>query len=123
MSGYCIISGLIAALSPETGKFCLELAKAAGKYGTRISFDLNYRESFWKGRAEELRALFTEIASITDILIGNEEDFQLALGSPGPGGRWREHFREDRKLQGHDRQRAACIPEGLGICYNPFARW
>lgn len=78
------ISGLIAALSPETGKFCLELAKAAGKYGTRISFDLNYRESFWKGRAEELRALFTEIASITDILIGNEEDFQLALGVQGP---------------------------------------
>ena len=40
------LSGLIAALSPETGRFCLELARAAKKYGTRISFDLNHRASF-----------------------------------------------------------------------------
>ena len=55
-------------LSPETGIFCLELAKAAKKYGTRISFDLNYRASFWKDREDELRRIFTEIASITDIM-------------------------------------------------------
>ncbi len=83
------LSGLIAALSPETGRFCLELARAAKKYGTRISFDLNYRASFWKNREEELREIFTEIASVADILVGNEEDFQLALGIIGPeaGGR------------------------------------
>jgi 2-dehydro-3-deoxygluconokinase len=78
------MSGLIAALSPETSTFCLELARAAKKYGTRISFDMNYRESFWKGREKELREVFTEIASIADILEGNEEDFQLALGIEGP---------------------------------------
>lgn len=78
------MSGLIAALSPETGVFCLELAKAAKKYGTRISFDLNYRASFWKNREKELREIFTEIASISDILVGNEEDFQLCLGIVGP---------------------------------------
>jgi 2-dehydro-3-deoxygluconokinase len=78
------MSGLIAALSPETSQFCLELARAAKKYGTRISFDLNYRASFWEGRKEELRAVFTEIASISDILIGNEEDYQLCLGIEGP---------------------------------------
>ena len=44
------MSGLIAALSPETSTFCLELARAAKKYGTKISFDLNYRASFWKDR-------------------------------------------------------------------------
>ncbi len=78
------ISGLIGALSPETGTFCLELARAAKKHGTRISFDLNYRASFWKNREEELRAIFTEIASVSDILVGNEEDFQLCLGLEGP---------------------------------------
>lgn len=78
------LSGLIAALSPETSTFCLELAKAAKKYGTRISFDLNYRASFWKGREKELHDIFTEIASISDILVGNEEDFQLCLGIEGP---------------------------------------
>ena len=78
------LSGLIAALSPDTGRFCLDLAKAAHAAGSRISFDLNYRASFWKGREDELRKLFTDIASITDILVGNEEDFQLCLGLPGP---------------------------------------
>lgn len=83
------LSGLIGALSHETGIFCLELARAAKKYGTLISFDLNYRASFWKGREEELSAIFGEIASIADILVGNEEDFQLSLGIKGPesGGR------------------------------------
>jgi 2-dehydro-3-deoxygluconokinase len=78
------ISGLVGALSPDTGRFCLELARAAKKHGTRISFDLNYRASFWEGREKELRDIFSEIAGISDILVGNEEDFQLCLGIQGP---------------------------------------
>jgi len=78
------ISGLIGALSPETGLFCRELARAAKKHGTRISFDLNYRASFWKDRETELREIFAEIAGLSDILVGNEEDFQLSLGIEGP---------------------------------------
>jgi 2-dehydro-3-deoxygluconokinase len=78
------LSGLIGALSPDTSKFCLELARSAKKYGTKISFDLNYRASFWEGREQELSAIFKEIASISDILVGNEEDFQLCLGIKGP---------------------------------------
>ncbi len=78
------LSGLIAALSPETSQFCLEIARAAKKHGTRISFDLNHRASFWVGREKELHEIFAEIASISDILIGNEEDFQLCLGIEGP---------------------------------------
>jgi len=78
------LSGLIAALSPETGTFCLELARAAKKHGTRICFDLNHRASFWKGREEELARIFSEIAGLADILVGNEEDFQLCLGVQGP---------------------------------------
>ena len=78
------ISGLIAAMSEDTTKCCLELARAAKKYGTLVSFDLNYRATFWKGREEELSKAFSEIASMADILIGNEEDFQLCLGFKGP---------------------------------------
>ncbi len=94
------ISGLIAALSEKTSTFCLEIAKAAKKYGTRISFDLNYRATFWEGRKRELRDVFTEIAGISDVLIGNEEDYQLCLGIEGPeaGGQdiaeTIEHFKE-----------------------------
>ena len=78
------LSGLIGALSPETGVFCLEIARAARKYGTRISFDLNHRASFWEGREAELHDIFAEIAGISDLLVGNEEDFQLCLGIEGP---------------------------------------
>ena len=75
------LSGLIAALAPD---FCLELADVAHRHGTRISFDLNYRASFWEGQQEKLREVFRMIASVSDILIGNEEDFQLCLGVDGP---------------------------------------
>jgi len=78
------MSGLIAALSPKSADFCLTLAKEAKKHGTRVSFDMNYRASFWKGREKELRETFSQIAACCDILEGNEEDFQLALGIQGP---------------------------------------
>ena len=83
------LSGLIAAMSPETTECCLAVARAAKASGTIISFDLNYRATFWKGREEELSRAFHEIASLADILVGNEEDFQLCLGFQGPetGGR------------------------------------
>lgn len=78
------LSGLIAALSPETSACCLAVARYAKEQGTRISFDLNYRASFWQGRETELRAVFGELAALSDVLIGNEEDFQLTLGLAGP---------------------------------------
>jgi 2-dehydro-3-deoxygluconokinase len=78
------LSGLVAALSKETTAFCLDVARAAKKGGSRISFDLNHRASFWAGREDELHQAFHEIASLSDVLVGNEEDFQLCLGLEGP---------------------------------------
>jgi 2-dehydro-3-deoxygluconokinase len=78
------LSGLIAALSPETSAFCLEIARIAKKYNTMVSFDLNYRASFWENREKELHAVFKEIAGMSDLLVGNEEDFQLTLEIEGP---------------------------------------
>jgi 2-dehydro-3-deoxygluconokinase len=78
------LSGLIAAISPSTGRLCLEAARKAKEHGTVVAFDLNHRASFWKGRQQELHELFCEIASLADILVGNEEDFQLCLGIEGP---------------------------------------
>ena len=82
--GILHLSGLIAAMSPETTKCCLKIAAEAKKYGVLVSFDLNHRATFWKGREKELAAAFHKIASVADILVGNEEDFQLCLGFKGP---------------------------------------
>ncbi|MDD4847588.1 MAG: sugar kinase [Bacteroidales bacterium] len=73
------ISGLVAALSPDTGEFCKTLAQQAKKHGSIVSFDLNYRASFWLHREKELYDIFHQIASLSDILIGNEEEFQKTL--------------------------------------------
>jgi 2-dehydro-3-deoxygluconokinase len=78
------MSGLVAALSEGTSTFCLEIARAAKQHGSRISFDLNHRASFWANREDELRRVFHEIAGLSDVLVGNEEDFQLCLGIEGP---------------------------------------
>jgi len=78
------LSGLVGALSADSTRFCIEVVRAAKESGSLISFDLNYRASFWKGRESELRASFNEIAGMADILIGNEEDYQLCFGIEGP---------------------------------------
>ena len=109
------LSGLIGALSPETSDFCLELARAAKKHGTRISFDLNYRASFWKGREKELRDIFTEIAGIADILVGNEEDFQLCLGIEGPEAGGKDLAAKIDSFKEHDRPGEEGLPQRLGL--------
>ena len=82
--GILHLSGLIAALSESSTACCLALAQAAKQAGTLLSFDLNFRASFWKGREQELRRAFHQIALLADVLVGNEEDFQLCLGLQGP---------------------------------------
>ncbi len=78
--GLLHLTGLICALSKETGEFCLELAKTAKKHGTKISFDFNYRASFWENREPELRRIFSEIANQADIIIANKWDYEKCLG-------------------------------------------
>lgn len=86
--GVVHLSGLIASLSPQTSQLCVEIARRAKAAGSLVSFDLNYRASFWRGRESELSAAFRTIAAHCDVLYGNEEDFQLCLGieGPQPGG-------------------------------------
>jgi 2-dehydro-3-deoxygluconokinase len=74
--------GIFAALSETTAEVAIEALKAAKKYGTVTSYDLNYRASLWKsiGGQEKAREVNREIAKYVDVMIGNEEDFTAALG-------------------------------------------
>src|SRR5687768_9506344 len=74
--------GIFSALSENTPLVARAAMEAAKKHGTVISYDLNYRESLWKGvggtaRAQEVNR---DLASMVDVMIGNEEDFTAALG-------------------------------------------
>ena len=55
----------------------LAAIKAAKKYGTIVSYDLNYRPSMWSaiGGQEKAQEVNKEIAKYVDVMIGNEEDF------------------------------------------------
>lgn len=74
--------GIFAGLSATTPEAVIEAATVAKKYGTIVSYDLNYRASLWKdiGGQEKARQVNRAIAPLVDVMIGNEEDFSASLG-------------------------------------------
>ena len=74
--------GIFAALSSTSAAVCAEAIQAARSHGTVTSYDLNYRESLWKGIGGKQKAqeLNREMVRHLDVLFGNEEDFSAMLG-------------------------------------------
>jgi 2-dehydro-3-deoxygluconokinase len=74
--------GIFCALSETTPEVALEAMTIARRHGTIISYDLNYRDSLWKSIGGQARAqeVNRRLASMVDVMLGNEEDFTAALG-------------------------------------------
>jgi 2-dehydro-3-deoxygluconokinase len=74
--------GIFAALSASTAEVATEAMDAACKYGTPVSYDLNFRDSLWKsiGGKAKAQEVNREIVRKVDVLFGNEEDFSAMLG-------------------------------------------
>jgi 2-dehydro-3-deoxygluconokinase len=60
-----------------------EAIQAARLAGTIVSYDLNFRSKLWS--SSEAIATTRPLLPLIDVLIGNEEDFQNALGYDVPG--------------------------------------
>jgi 2-dehydro-3-deoxygluconokinase len=78
------VSGITPALSRYAADATLEAVAAARAAGVRVSVDLNHRKKLWSygvPAPEVMRGL----AAHADVLLGNEEDLQLALGLEGHG--------------------------------------
>jgi 2-dehydro-3-deoxygluconokinase len=78
--------GIYAALSETTPNVIEAAMTAARRHGTVVSYDLNYRPSLWqavggKARAQEVNR---RLATMVDVMIGNEEDFTACLGFEVP---------------------------------------
>jgi 2-dehydro-3-deoxygluconokinase len=74
--------GIYAALSETTPEVIEEAMVAAKNNGTIVSYDLNYRPSLWQaiGGQESAIQVNRSLAPHIDVILGNEEDFTLALG-------------------------------------------
>jgi 2-dehydro-3-deoxygluconokinase len=74
--------GIFAALSDSTAAVAEEAMQAARRHGTVVSYDLNYRDSLWRGIGGRTRAqeVNRALARHVDVMLGNEEDFTAALG-------------------------------------------
>jgi 2-dehydro-3-deoxygluconokinase len=78
--------GIFAALSSTTGELIVEAMQTAKSAGAVVSFDLNYREKLWNvwGGRDRAVDVMRRIVANVDVLVGNEEDLQNALGISGP---------------------------------------
>src|SRR3954468_4792926 len=64
--------GIFCALSETTPLVAQEAMEAAARHGTIVSYDLNYRESLWKGVGGKTRAqeVNREMAPLIDVMLG-----------------------------------------------------
>ena len=101
--------GIFAALSASTAQVAVEAMDAARKYGTPVSYDLNFRDSLWKsiGGKAKAQEVNREIVRKVDLLLGNEEDFSAMLGVKIKGVS--EDFAE-LPIQGYARCARGCKP-------------
>ncbi len=71
--------GIYTLISPTSGAVAIEAMKAAGEAGTFRSFDLNYRSKVEPDK-ERARNQNRRIVELADFLVGNQSDFDDALG-------------------------------------------
>lgn len=94
--------GIYAALSEKSCETVVDAIKIAKKYGTIVSYDLNYRPSMWSaiGGIEKAQEVNKEVAKYVDVMIGNEEDFTACLGFDVDGN---DNELKKLNLEGYER--------------------
>src|SRR5664279_5102866 len=106
--------GIFAALSESAAQTVIEAVTAAKKFGTVVSYDLNYRPSLWKALGGQAKAqeVNREIARHIDVMIGNEEDFTASLGFQVEG--------QDENLSALEVDKFAAMIEKAAAVYPNF---
>ncbi|HYC94627.1 MAG TPA: sugar kinase [Sphingomicrobium sp.] len=74
------LSGVTAALGPNSAAAALAAADAARSFGVRVSFDGNYRAQLWQRWDGDPRTVLTDLVARADIFFGNHRDISLLLG-------------------------------------------
>lgn len=72
-------TGITPAISQGAADVCLEAIKKANELGITVSCDLNYRKNLWN-YGKTVQEVMPELVAGCDIILGNEEDAEKALG-------------------------------------------
>lgn len=75
------VSGITPALSNRLAETTANLLSLAGKAGTKISFDVNYRAKLWS--PDRARAMLTKLFPAVDVLIVADRDARTVLDVDG----------------------------------------
>ncbi len=75
--------GIYSVLSPKTAETAVAFLRVAGEHGTLRSSDLNYRANVEPNK-ERAREVNRKIVPHVDFLVGNQSDFEDALGYTAP---------------------------------------
>jgi 2-dehydro-3-deoxygluconokinase len=78
-AGWFHVTGITPAISASAAELALEGMCQARELGLTVSCDLNYRKNLWKWGKSAV-GVMTELAKVSDVIIANEEDVQMALG-------------------------------------------
>jgi 2-dehydro-3-deoxygluconokinase len=72
-------TGITPAISQGAAHACREAIKKAHEKGITVSCDLNYRKKLWN-YGTSVREVMPELVQGCSIVLGNEEDAEMALG-------------------------------------------
>jgi len=78
-AGWFHVTGITPAVSQAAAGLAIEAARTARGMGITVSCDLNFRKNLWKW-GKSASDVMPELVQLSDILIANEEDIQMALG-------------------------------------------
>jgi 2-dehydro-3-deoxygluconokinase len=106
--------GIFAALSDSTAATVEAAMRAAKQHGVVVSYDLNYRESLWRGIGGQARAreVNRALARYVDVMIGNEEDFTAALD-----------FEVERLDEGFSNLEVASYQKMIEVASKAYPNW
>ena len=76
-------TGITPAVSQGAADVCREAIQAARELGVTVSCDLNYRAKLWKW-GKSAGEVMTELVSLCDVALGNEEDAEKVFGIKAP---------------------------------------
>jgi 2-dehydro-3-deoxygluconokinase len=79
-AGWLHLSGVTAALGPQSAAAAVGAAKAARAAGVTVSFDCNYRARLWAAWDGDPRPTLNEILGLADVVFGDHRDVALVLG-------------------------------------------